>query len=514
MKYIFKIGENECFWGGTSNDGKIAPFDKKTKLWHDFRKDCENQTMPMLLSNNGRVIISDKAFEILIEDGKIEIEGDNVREEQFGSTLRSAYCGAMRKFFPPRGNMLPTEFFKTPQYNTWMQFIYEQNQKDVLRYAHDIIKNGFEPGVFMIDEGWQRSYGDWRFDELKFPDPKGMINELHSLGFKVMLWVVPFVTPNGRLFYNANLMKEFNPENYDKIFLRTADGEPALSHWWDGYSFLLDFTKDCDRAFMKKQLDALMKDYGVDGFKFDGGQVNDYGIDVIGEVNRDHTPNERNIAWNDFGAQYAFHEYKDTFMGGGKRTIQRIRDRFHSWDNDGLDTLIPYALMQGILGHPFICPDMIGGGEWMHRAKNLPIDEELFVRMAQCSALFPMMQFSWAPWEALSPKMLDAVRSAAKLHSLFSDKIIALVKKAEEDGEPILRSMEYNYPHCGYENIKDQFMLGEDIISAPVIKKDAREKEVCLPEGRWRFCGSEVYDGGKTVCVDAPLEVLPYFERV
>ena len=150
----------------------------------------------------------------------------------------------------------------------------------------------------------------------------------------------------------------------------------------------------------------------------------------------------------------------------------------------------------------------------MHRAKNLPIDEELFVRMAQCSALFPMMQFSWAPWEALSPKMLDAVRDAAKLHSLFSDKIIALVKKAEEDGEPILRSMEYNYPHCGYENIKDQFMLGEDIISAPVIKKGARKKEVCLPEGRWRFCGSEVYDGGKTVCVDAPLEVLPYFERV
>ena len=41
MKYIFKIGENECFWGGTSNDGKIAPFDKKTKLWHDFRKDCQ-----------------------------------------------------------------------------------------------------------------------------------------------------------------------------------------------------------------------------------------------------------------------------------------------------------------------------------------------------------------------------------------------------------------------------------------------------------------------------------------
>jgi len=230
-------------------------------------------------------------------------------------------------------------------------------------------------------------------------------------------------------------------------------------------------------------------------------------------VDTSHTPAQRNIAWNDFGTRYRFHEYKDTFKGGGKRVIQRMADRNHSWDRDGLNTLIPNAIVQGLLGHPFICPDMIGGGSWIHRDLKRPIDQELFVRMAQCSALFPMMQFSWAPWEAVDDEHLGYIREAHDLHIRFADTTMALVRDAYRTGEPILRSLAYNYPGCDYEEVKDQFMLGENILVAPVIVKGETVKMVHLPEGTWVDANGQEFAGGQTLAYPAGINVLPWFTK-
>ncbi|MCG8514154.1 MAG: hypothetical protein MI740_08435, partial [Halanaerobiales bacterium] len=81
-------------------------------------------------------------------------------------------------------------------YNTWIELMYDQNQEDILKYAHDIIDNGFPPGVLMIDDNWQEDYGKWDFYPSRFSNPKAMMDELHNLGFKVMMWVCPFVSPD------------------------------------------------------------------------------------------------------------------------------------------------------------------------------------------------------------------------------------------------------------------------------------------------------------------------------
>ena len=292
-----------------------------------------------------------------------------------------------------------------------------------------------------------------------------------------------------------------NPELYDKLFLRNVDGEILLTRWWNGYSATFDLTKTWDAEVLDSQLKALMQNYGVDGFKFDGGRLGHYEDHeaINGPVDTAHTPAQRNIAWNEFGTKYRYHEFKDTFKGGGKRVIQRIHDRSHSWSEDGLNTLIPNAILQGIIGHPFICPDMIGGGSWIYRDLQKPIDEELFVRMAQCSALFPMMQFSWAPWEAVSQECLVHIKAAHDLHVAFAPKLLELVQRAYDDGEPILRSLAYNYPNCGYEYIKDQFMLGEDILVAPVIERGVSVRKVVLPEGVWMGYDQVEYKGGRTL---------------
>lgn len=516
MNLQVKILENELWCGGSVADAMKAPFNKNTKYFLDM--ECGlNQTMPFFLSTKGRYIWCEAPMTVTIENGVIDIIApDKIILWSGGKTLRDAYLDASNKYFKFTGKVPPLKFFETAQYNSWMELDYNQNQEAILKYAHGIVENGYEPGVIMIDEGWHTRYGAWEWDFTKFPDPKSMIKELHDLGFKVMLWIVPLVTCDGQHF----IMNYFSYLSYldgacgDKeYFLRTDDNKVAIIEWWNGFSAILNMCKKEDRDFLDKKLQKLISEYGVDGFKFDGGTIEMYHPKhIVNGTQTKYTPAELNIAWNEFGERYEYHEYKDTFKGGGKAVIQRLRDRCHSWDYEGINTIIPSILMQGIIGHPFICPDMIGGGEWSFNYKpDFKLDMELFVRMAQVSALLPMMQFSWAPWRMLDKKHAEMCLEAAKLHKKFAPYIIEEVKKSAVSGEPIVRYMEYEFPHCGYERIYDQFMLGSDILVAPVVVKGQFKREVVLPKGKWKYLGNTEYEGGKTVTVDSPLEILPYF---
>ncbi len=514
----FTFLDGECLYGGSAYDGAKNPFTKDSSYHADFRKLCQNQTMPLYLSTKGRYFYSETPFAVTIENGVIAFEGGDVKEYNVGNCLRDAYLAAMHTHFPFDGRMLPEEFFRTAQYNTWMEYTYDPTEEKVLAYANAVISNGFAPGILIVDEGWHGRYGNWEFDPYKFPHPKEMIEKLHAMGFKVLLWVVPLVCPDGQFFIRHCF--ENLPDcdkDASRLFVRTKEGDVALFRWWNGYSAALDMRKDCDREFLDKQLRHLMQDYGVDGFKFDGGTVDMYhSASVLGGTARDdEDAHAMNIAWNEFGRRYEYHEYKDTYHGGGKCGIQRLCDKDHRWIGNGIDTFVPACAITGLLGHPFICPDMIGGGEWIYNTmKDFEVDEELFVRMAEASALLPMMQFSWAPWRLLSEEALAAVRRMAQLHLDKSEVILSLVKKARETGEPIVRFMEYNYPHCGYHLIDDQFMLGEDILVAPVITKGTRKRTVVFPAGSWRASDGAIFEGGCSYVMDSPVGKLLYFEKM
>ena len=67
--------------------------------------------------------------------------------------------------------------------------MYNQNQEDILKYAGHVLENDFPVGVFMVDDNWQKYYGNFDFKPERFPDPKGMIDRLHRQGFKIMFWI-------------------------------------------------------------------------------------------------------------------------------------------------------------------------------------------------------------------------------------------------------------------------------------------------------------------------------------
>lgn len=515
MTFTYKLLPGECWWGGSVVNSEKMPFDEHTNFSWDLRTNgVHNQTMPLLLSNCGRYIWCEDPFAFSFQNGVITAEADTeVTLTAAGNTLRDAYHAAMAAHFPFDGRKLPDVFFETAQYNGWMQFMYEPTQEGTLEYARGIIQNGFTPGILMIDEGWQKEYGTWEFDHIKFPDPKAMIEELHAMGFKVMLWVVPYVTASG---YNYVLYHSFHPDS-KSLFLRNEDGDVSLIAWWNGTSAILDFTKECDRRFMDTQLQTLIDTYGVDGFKFDGGDVSSYRSARIvnGTPSSAATAEERNAAWLNLGRKYEFHEYKDSYRQGGLNMIQRLADKEHSWTTNGINTIVSSSLIQGLMGTPFICPDMIGGGSWSTFRYDLhaTADQELFVRMAQCSALLPMMQFSLAPWQYLDADHLALCLDMAKLHKKYAPYILELVHDAETSGEPIVQHLAYAFPDGGYERCNDCYMLGTRILVAPVIHKGETKRTLVLPDGNWKYVDGTVYTGGK-VTVDAPLHVLPYFERV
>lgn len=517
MKYQFNFLENEYWWGGSTVDGCENPFSKNSVFACDYREIAYNQTVMLFLSNKGRYIWSEDLFDLRIENGIFYIEGGQVELVEAGNTLKDAYLAAMKTHFPFDGKELPREFFKTAQYNTWMEFTYHPTQDGVLRYAHDILEHGLKPGIFIIDEGWQQNYGVWKFDERKFPDPKSMVQELHDLGFTVMLWVVPWVACSGQNFVLDSGMEEVpNRDNIER-FIRNSKGDIAIFEWWNGYSAMLDLEDPKDFAFLDGQLQALINDYGVDGFKFDGGSITEYHPSkmINGPVPEGWNPERLNRVWNEFGLRYRFHEYKDTYKGGGKNCIQRLCDKNHAWEPDGINMLIPCSVLQGLLGYPFICPDMIGGGLWnINVTPGFKIDQELFVRMAQVSALCPMMQFSWAPWKALNELHFDMVLQAAKLHEQMADEIITLIEEAERGGEPILRNMEYNYPNRGFETIIDQFMLEENILVAPVVTPRTYAREVTFPQGKWEDEKGNIYEGNQTILLPSPLDTLLWFRKI
>lgn len=520
MKTSFEIRENEFWWGGSVSDGIKMPFSRETTGFsRDFRVDAPNQTMPLYVSSQGRYIWSEKPFAVSIDSGRFTFDGDEFELVEAGSTLRDAYLAASKAHFPFSGKLPPEEFFSAAQYNTWMEFTYEPNQTGVLQYAHAIVDNGFKPGIFIIDEGWHRPYGDWTFDPVKFPQPKAMMDELHALGFKVMLWVVPYVTASGVRFVRST-SNELNPECGDKLFMRNEDGEITVAHWWNGFGAILDLSNPVDAEYLDNQLQALIHDFDVDGFKFDGGTLRSYtnAADVngthCGTADGTYSAAEKNIAWNRFGMRYDYHEYKDTFKGGGAPVVQRLSDRRHQWNSDGIVSILPDSLVQGLMGHPFICPDMIGGGEWSYNARmDFQFDEELFVRMAQISVFFPMMQFSLAPWRVLSPEGLAAVRYCAELHAQFVPELLQILYQSAQTGEPVVRTLEYAYPHCGYERIQDEFMCGDDILVCPVVTKGTREKKLIFPAGHWVDAVGNIYAEGCHI-VETPVERLAWFRRI
>lgn len=504
-----RVPDDEWWWGGAVADGQHSPLGRRPHRRNlatssgriDDDTAGSNQSAPLLVSSQGRYVWSERPFEYAFDGrGTLEVIGENVVLGQEGDGLASAFRAAARRFFPASGEAPNEQMFAAPQYNSWIEMPYRPTQPAVLRYAHGLLDAGFPPGVLMIDDQWSIDYGDWTFDGARFPDPAGMGQELHNLGFSVMVWLVPFVSPDSA---NSRFLER------QGWLIKRPDGDPAVRRWWNGFSTILDLTHPDALSWLRARLHALQAEDGVDGFKFDAGDLSHYRSDDISAAGGMAV--DQCEAWARLAAEFDFNELRACWKMGGRPLAQRLSDKPQTWGEGGLASLIPEGIVQGLIGLPFNCPDMIGGGDLASFSDGAQIDQELFVRSAQCAALFPMMQFSLSPARVLDEPHLAAVGAAVRLRESLWPELRHLVKHAADTGDPILRPLAFHHP--GYESVHDQFLLGADILCAPVIEAGAASRRVLLPSGTWRRWSGELDSGPAEVTVDVSLDTIPSWHR-
>ena len=125
-----------------------------------------------------------------------------------------------------------------------------------------------------------------------------------------------------------------------------------------------------------------------------------------------------------------------------------------------------------------------------------------------------MMQFSASPWRYLDKERQQIIRDIVKMRQdKFAAYFVTLAKESGKTGEPMIRNLEYEFPKMGYAEVKDEFMMGHDLLVAPVVKKSAISRKVVLPPGKWLADDGSSHEGPVTIEIEAPLSRLPHFVR-
>jgi alpha-glucosidase (family GH31 glycosyl hydrolase) len=398
-------------------------------------------------------------------------------------------------------NTPPESLFIKPTWTTWARYKTAVSQEVVLQFADEIIGNGYPYGVMEIDDRWQVHYGDFSFDPQRFPNAQGMIDELHAKGFKVTAWIIPFFDQDGLAF------AEGREHGY---LVRQEDGTPYLVQWWQGRGGLLDATNPQAMQWFFASLEKLQRETGLDGFKFDAGEACFFPPD--GVTAHPIHPNEYTHHYVDaIGKQYSLTEVRSGWNNQRTPIFFREWDKWSTWGRDnGLHSVLTGILALGLTGYPFVLPDMVGGNAYEENA-----DAELMIRWTQLNALLPAVQFSLAPWD-YGEECADICRRYAKLHEEYAPRILELAAEATRSGAPIIRPVWWLAAHDERAlTCDDEFLLGDDILVAPVVNPGQRSRDIYLPPGLWReHASGVVYEGGMILeNHPAALDVLPFFKR-
>nr|XP_019821979.1 PREDICTED: uncharacterized family 31 glucosidase KIAA1161 homolog isoform X2 [Bos indicus] len=399
-----------------------------------------------------------------------------------GSDVTSIHKYMVRRYFNKPSRVPAPEAFRDPIWSTWVLYGRAVDQDKVQRFAQQIRQHRFNSSHLEIDDMYTPAYGDFDFDEAKFPNASDMFRRLRDAGFRVTLWVHPFVN------YNSS---RFGEGVERELFVREPTGRlPALVRWWNGIGAVLDFTRPEARDWFQGHLRRLRSRYSVASFKFDAGEVSYLPRDFS-----TYRPLSDPNIWSRRYTEMAlpFFSLAEVRVGYQSQNIScffRLVDRDSVWGYDlGLRSLIPAVLTVSMLGYPFILPDMVGGNAVSERSTSggdVP-ERELYVRWLEVAAFMPAMQFSVPPWRYDAEVVAIAHKFTALRASLVAPLLLELAGEVTDTGDPIVRPLWWIAP--GDETahrIDSQFLIGDTLLVAPVLEPGKQERDVYLPAGKWR----------------------------
>ena len=399
--------------------------------------------------------------------------------------------------------------------------------------------------VIHLDIDYMQGYRVFTFNPKRFPDPKSFADKLASQGVKIITIVDPGVKYQPPAKKNGPSITVTKPElepqdqryyvfdqgvqkNY---FQHRQNGELFIPKVWPGESVFVDYTLPDARRWWG-DLHRAYLDNGVAGIWNDMNEPSDFvdqsgknQIDVVsfdeGE-NSTHAKNRNVFALLEARATYEGLERLQpnkrpyVITRAGYAGIQRYSTMWTGDTNSTWDALalnIPMFTTLGLSGEPFIGSDV---GGFIGRGNG-----ELLVRAYQISFLAPFCRnhkvidgYDQEPWR-FGKYYEDIIRKYLKLRYQLLPFLYTTLEEAHRSGTPLFRPLMLNYQDDpNTYNLDDEFMIGEDLLVAPIVRPDVTERLVYLPKGIWYdFWTNKKYAGGTMVRVEAPLETAPMFVR-
>lgn len=394
-------------------------------------------------------------------------------------------------------------------FGLWMSRCGYQNRDEALETAQRLRKEQVPCDVLHFDPPWLASFPkkmgnqcDFEINKEAFPDFKGMITELHDMGFKACLWENPYLA-------RSSVAYQHNPGMYPK----TTEGKDAAPIHNADFT-LYDFTNKKTIAWHRARHQNLMN-LGVDAFKTDYGEAAPVDARYADGTNGKAMHNLYPLLYNSCVFRETEHIHgrgliwgRSSFAGGQRYPLYWAGDSNASFD--GMAATLRGGMSLALSGFPFWSND-IGGFIPEHH------DAVLYTRWAQfgllcsharCHGLGPH-----EPW-AFGEQALEIFKTYARLRYRLMPYLYTCAFDACETGMPLLRPLVLEFQNDpGAGHVEDQFMLGPSLMVAPLFNH-ADEREVYLPEGSWYdFYTGECLEGRRYITYAAPLERLPLFVR-
>ncbi len=376
--------------------------------------------------------------------------------------------------------------------------------------------------VIYLDIHYMNGYRVFTWNKDRFPNPQKMLSDLSNQGFKVITIVDPGVKADTD---NYSPAKEGLAKD---LFAKYPDGEVYQGEVWPSWAYFPDFTKKETRDWWGQKNADWMKQ-GIAGIWNDMNEPAVWGRwfpDIVQFDDNGFKSNHKKIH-NVYGLEMA----NATFTGikkefPDKRPFLLTRAGFSGiqryaavWTGDNVASEVHLKLActmvqgMGLSGIAFAGSD-VGG------FNGVP-SQRLFTRWLELGCLTPFFRAHSAlnlkskePWaygedaEAWNKKIIEL---RYKLLPFLYNEFYT----TSTTGIPVMRSMILNYqddPECYTTESQYQFMIGDNLLAAPVLSETDNTRKLYLPEGKWiDWWTHKVYEGKQWILVEAPIDQIPLF---
>jgi alpha-glucosidase (family GH31 glycosyl hydrolase) len=380
---------------------------------------------------------------------------------------------------------------------------------------------GFPLDALVLDLYWfggTKRQGDLSWDKANFPDPAGMMSSLNKQGVKTILISEPYVMRTSR---NDSTVRT------QGLVGTTAAGQPfTVSSFWAGPASILDVFKPQARTWLWNYYRTL-HDQGAAGWWSDLGEPENH------PETMHHVAGPARAVHNAYGQSWA-----SIFTEGYTRDLpeERVFNLARSgWAGMQRNSVFPWSgdINRSWSGYRAQVPVMVGMGQggvgYMHSDAGGfcvgGIDPELYTRWLQMASLCPILR---PHGEGVPPEPYyypepykSSVREAVKLRYQLLPYLYTLAWQNTTTGAPLARALDFGsqYSEVGSkagepDAQNSEYLLGPNLLVAPVLNPSQRRRNVLLPSGNWiDFYTNLAYVGNSTVSVPAPLAHTPLLVR-